>query len=203
MKVDTDTLPIQERYDHLLSVISSERFLKKQGLGNDIPFFICPFPPREAVPMDRMRQQLKNRLQQQGIVILEINLYDLTVEILKKRKIWEHVLDIEKDTAKEEIQELLQGVLDPESHLIPEVGAKMSQTSFDVMFISGVGEVFPYIRSHNVLSNLQSTAKKQPSVMFFPGVYTQSLEKGASLDLFGRLHDDKYYRAFNIFHWEA
>ena len=176
MKVDTDTLPIQERYDHLLSVISSERFLKKQGLGNDIPFFICPFPPREAVPMDRMRQQLKNRLQQQGIVILEI---------------------------KEEIQELLQGVLDPESHLIPEVGAKMSQTSFDVMFISGVGEVFPYIRSHNVLSNLQSTAKKQPSVMFFPGVYTQSLEKGASLDLFGRLHDDKYYRAFNIFHWEA
>ena len=96
MKVDSDTLPIQERYDHLLSVISGERFLKKQGLGNDIPFFICPFPPREAVPMDRMRQQLKNRLQQQGIVILEINLYDLTVEILKKRKIWEHVLDIEK-----------------------------------------------------------------------------------------------------------
>ena len=153
--------------------------------------------------MDRMRQQLKNRLQQQGIVILEMNLYDLAVEILKKRNIWEHVLDIEKDTAKAEIQELLQGVLDPESHLVPEIGVKMSQASFDVMFISGVGEVFPYIRSHNVLSNLQSTAKEQPTVMFFPGVYTQSLEKGASLDLFGRLHDDKYYRAFNIFHWEA
>ena len=203
MKMDPDVLPIQERYDHLLSVISSERFLKKQGLGNEVPFFICPFPPREAVPMDRMRQQLKNRLQQQGIVILEMNLYDLAVEILKKRNIWEHVLDIEKDTAKAEIQELLQGVLDPESHLVPEIGVKMSQASFDVMFISGVGEVFPYIRSHNVLSNLQSTAKEQPTVMFFPGVYTQSLEKGASLDLFGRLHDDKYYRAFNIFHWEA
>lgn len=203
MKMDTDVLPIQERYDHLLSVISSERFLKKQGLGNDIPFFICPFPPREAVPMDRMRQQLKNRLQQQGIVILAVNLYDLAVEILKKRKIWEHILDIEKDVAKEELTELLQGVLDPESHLVPEIGVKMSQASFDVMFISGVGEVFPYIRSHNVLSNLQSTAKEQPTVMFFPGLYTQSLEKGAWLDLFGRLHDDKYYRAFNIFHWEA
>ena len=203
MKVEPDVLPIQERYDHLLSVISSERFLKKQGLGNDIPFFICPFPPRETVPMDRMRQQLKNRLQQQGIVILEINLYDLTVEILKKREIWEHVLDIERDTAKEEIQELLQGVLDPESHLVPEIGVKMSRAPFDVMFISGVGEVFPFIRSHNVLNNLQSTAKEQPTVMFFPGVYTQSLEKGASLDLFGRLHNDKYYHAFNIFHWEA
>ena len=203
MKEATDVLAIQERYDHLLSVISSERFLKKQGLGNEVPFFICPFPPREAVPMDRMRQQLKNRLQQQGIVILEINLYDLAVEILKKRKIWEQVLDMEKNTAKEELTELLQGVLDPESHLVPEIGVKMSQASFDVLFISGVGEVFPYIRSHNVLSNLQSTAKEQPTVMFFPGVYTQSLEKGASLDLFGLLHDDKYYRAFNIFHWEA
>jgi len=53
------------------------------------------------------------------------------------------------------------------------------------------------------LNNLQSTAKEKPTVMFFPGAYTHSLESGASLDLFGRLHDDKYYRAFNIFHCEA
>jgi hypothetical protein len=54
-----------------------------------------------------------------------------------------------------------------------------------------------------VLNNLQSTAKDKPTVMFFPGTYTHSLETGSSLDLFGRLHDDKYYRAFNIFHYEA
>jgi hypothetical protein len=40
-------------------------------------------------------------------------------------------------------------------------------------------------------------------VMFFPGDYSHSLEEGASLDLFGRLHDDKYYRAFNIFDRET
>ena len=79
----------------------------------------------------------------------------------------------------------------------------MQDAEFDVMFITGVGEVFPYIRSHNVLNNLQSTAKDKPTVMFFPGAYTHSLETGASLDLFGRLHDDKYYRAFNIYHYEA
>ena len=37
---------------------------------------------------------------------------------------------------------------------------------------------------------------------------TESLSKimqatGASLDLFGRLHDDKYYRAFNILNYEV
>ncbi|MBN9325199.1 MAG: DUF1788 domain-containing protein, partial [Delftia acidovorans] len=54
----------------------------------------------------------------------------------------------------------------------------------------------------NVLNNLQSTAKEKPTVMFFPGKYTQSLDTGASLDLFGILHDDKYYRAFDITHYE-
>lgn len=203
MNTHTDIMPLQDRYDHLLRVISGERFLNKKGLGNEVPFFICPYPPEEALAMNRMQNQLKNRLEHQGIGVLNINLYDLAINLLKDRGIWEQILDIEKETTKDEIKELLQGVLDPEFHLVPEIGAIMAKASFDVMFISGVGEVFPYIRSHNVLNNLQSTAKEKPTVMFFPGVYTQTLEKGASLDLFGRLHDDKYYRAFNIFHREA
>jgi hypothetical protein len=193
----------QERFDHLLKLISSERFLKKQGLGNEVPFFICPFPPKDAVPMERIRHQLQNRLQQMGIRILEINLYDLAIEMLKQRGIWEQIIETEKDVPKEQLKELLQGVLDSEAHLIPAIAEKMKESPHDVMFIAGVGEVFPYIRSHNVLNNLQSTAKDNPTVMFFPGLYTHSLEDGASLDLFGRLHDDKYYRAFNIFHCEV
>jgi hypothetical protein len=97
--------------------------------------------------------------------------------------------------------ELLQGVLDVELHLVPAIAAKMAQADeFAVLFLTGIGEIFPYIRSHNVLNNLQSTAKARPTVMFFPGRYTQSLEQGASLELFGVLHDDKYYRAFNVYH---
>ena len=54
-----------------------------------------------------------------------------------------------------------------------------------------------------MLNNLQSTAKDQPTIMFFPGQYRQEIGSGASLDLFGRIHDDKYYRAFNILHYEV
>ena len=200
MSADLEHRPIQERFQHLLMLISSERFLKRQGLGNEVPFFICPYKSEEAVEMGRIQKQLLNRLNQGGVRILEINLYDTSIELLRRRGIWDQILEMETEIAKDEIKELLQGVLDPEAHLIPEIAARMQQTEFDVMFITGVGEVFPYIRSHNVLNNLQSTAKDQPTVMFFPGAYTHSLEHGASLDLFGRLHDDKYYRAFNIFH---
>ena len=200
MSVDLENRPMPERFQHMLTLISSKRFLQKQGLGKEVPFFICPYKPEEAVEMGRIQKQLANRLDQSGIRILEINLYDTSIELLRRRGIWNQVLEMESSVAKDEIMELLQGVLDPEAHLIPEIAAKMQEADFDVMFITGVGEVFPYIRSHNVLNNLQSTAKDQPTVMFFPGAYTHSLENGASLDLFCRLHDDKYYRAFNIFH---
>ncbi|ASE25578.2 DUF1788 domain-containing protein [Psychrobacter cryohalolentis] len=193
----------KKSYDHLFSVISSEHFLKMQGLGNEVPFFICPFRPEESNEMLRLEDQLTKQLQKNGINILAINLYDLSIELLKEREIFDQILEVEQQIDKEQLKELLQGVLDPESHLAPAIASKLSSTEYDVLFLSGVGEVFPYIRSHNVLNNLQSTAKEKPTVIFFPGAYTHSLESGASLDLFGRLHDDKYYRAFNIYHCEA
>ena len=203
MALHSKMMTPQEMYPHLLELIGSERFLKKEGLGNEIPFFICDYAPKYAVDMARMQNQLQNRLQQQGVKVLHIDLYDLASEILHDRKIWQRIIDTEKNVEKDQLKELLQGVLDSETHLVPAIAKKMSENPFDVLFISGVGEVFPYIRSHNVLNNLQSTAKNQPTIMFFPGEYTHSLQDGASLDLFGRLHDDKYYRAFNIFDCEV
>ena len=150
--------------------------------------------------MGRLGKGLITELGHKGIRVLKINLYDLSIELLQARGVWDRVLSVEETITKDELKELLQGVLDPEKHLIPAMAEKMAQEEFDVLFISGVGEVFPYIRSHTVLNNLQSAAKERPTVMFFPGNYTQSQEKGASLDLFDLLHDDKYYRAFNIYH---
>lgn len=138
--------------------------------------------------------------------MLDINLYDLSIELLQARagnsdgsRLWDDVLAVEAGVEKDNLLELLQNVLGVEDYLIPAIGERLQRSGFDVLFLSGIGEVFPYIRSHNVLNNLQSTAKDKPTVLFFPGEYRHSLEQGASLELFGLLHDDKYYRAFNIF----
>jgi hypothetical protein len=153
--------------------------------------------------MEQSREKLVVQLNQRGVRVLEINLYDLSLGILKNRDILDQILAIESSVSKDELKELLQGVLDPENHLIPAISQIINDNKFDVLFLSGVGEVFPYLRSHNVLNNLQSVAKDKPTVMFFPGEYAYSLESGASLDLFGRLRDDKYYRAFNINDYEV
>jgi hypothetical protein len=183
---------------HLLNVIASQRFLKNEGLNNEVPFHICPFDPDISHDIMLLIKQLKNELADKGISILEINLYDLVIEILKEEGDWEWLLENEPDVSREELKNELQGILDAETILIPSIVKKMESANYDVIFITGVGEVFPYIRSHNILNNLQRVAKEQPTLMFFSGRYGHSRASGASLRLFDRLTDDKYYRAFNI-----
>jgi len=203
MNKEIRTQPIAERFEHLLRVISSSRFQRMEGLGNEVPFFICDFKPSEANEMARMQKQLANRLIQQGPRVLDINLYDLSVDIMKAEGDWEWYLTNESALPKAKLMEEIQSILDVESVLVPAMSARMAEEDFHVLFISGVGEVFPFIRSHNVLNNLQKAAKHRPTVMFFPGSYIHSIATGASLELFGRLRDDKYYRAFNIYDYKV
>ncbi|MBA4043544.1 MAG: DUF1788 domain-containing protein [Erythrobacter sp.] len=193
----------KERVEHLFKVVTSERFLTKQGPGNEVPFYICPYPAEEGLSMVEDRLGLITRIKHAGVTVLDLSLYDLSLSILEERGILQQVIEMEQDTEKAELRELLQSVLDPEANLTPKIGEAIRTTPHDVIFLSGVGEVYPYIRSHNVLNNLQSTAKDKPTVLFFPGSYTHSLAVGASLDLFGVLHDDKYYRAYDILNYEV
>lgn len=197
--VEWSQMSFPERFKHLHAVMSSDRFLKMHSLNNEIPFYICPFKANEMVEMERITKQLANRLGQENVQVLEVNLYDLSIEHLKKEGDWDWYLGNETSMTKPKLLEELQSMLDVETVVAPAIANEMAKESFDVMFITGVGEVFPFMRSHNVLNNLQKIAKSKPTVIFFPGEYTHSIAGGASLELFGRLRDDKYYRAFNIF----
>jgi hypothetical protein len=82
--------------------------------------------------------------------------------------------------------------------LLPKIKQLIEESEAQVYFLTGIGLVFPFIRSHTVLNNLQSIAKDSPTITFFPGDYN-----GHTLNLFGLLKDDNYYRAFNIEKIEA
>jgi hypothetical protein len=187
----------------LFAVLSSKRFLQMEGLSNEVPFFIYPYDPEDALPIAGSKKRIKNRLANKGIEVREINLYDLSVEILKARGVWDRLLALEPEQDKDDFRELLQGMLDPQLHIAPAIRAELAEGDFDILFLTGIGEVFPYIRSHNVLNNLQSVVTGRPMLMFFPGRYEQSDTLGSSLVLFGRLKDDQYYRAKNILEQEA
>ncbi|MDD3020567.1 MAG: DUF1788 domain-containing protein [Alphaproteobacteria bacterium] len=193
----------KELFNHLLKVIASQRFLKMQGLNQEVPFFLCPFSVKLKQEIEQMIPQLKRHLANKEIGVVEINLYDLCIKLLKTEGVFDQLLEIESDTDKGYFLESLQSMLDVETHIVPAIERIINeQKKIDILFLTGVGEVFPYIRTHNILNNLQRVAKQFPSVLFFPGEYTHSLEKGATLRLFGELPDDKYYRAYDITHYK-
>lgn len=200
----TNAADLHKQEEHLFAVLSGKRFLQMEGLSNEVPFFIYPYPPEASLAVAQAKKRIKSKLStKHGITVREVNLYDLAVEILKERGVWERVLQAEPDQDKDDFREMLQGMLDPQLHIAPAIRTKIEDGEFDIFFLTGIGEVFPYIRSHNVLNNLQSVVTGKPMLMFFPGRYEQSDTLGSSLVLFGRLKDDQYYRAKNILEQEA
>ena len=68
---------LQASFDHLLTVLSGKRFLQKEGLGNEVPFFICPFEASISVEVLRLEKQLVNRLEQSGIRVSLKSIYTI------------------------------------------------------------------------------------------------------------------------------
>jgi len=189
---------LAQTVETLFQVIRSESFLERKGLGNELPFFISAYHPALQPQVDKSIPSLEKRLSNQGIAVVRLNLYDLVVELLQTRGIWDRLLEKEPSIAKAQLFTTLLNATDSKDKLVPLIRAKLEATPCRVVLIDGVGLVFPYIRSHTVLENLQSVTRQTPTVLFFPGDYSFVEGRGSYLKLFGTLPDDRYYRAFNI-----
>ena len=202
MRLTQRDLPGDEK--HVYEVLRSERFLKMEGLSKEVPFFIYHFPPFWALEVDGMRDRVQTKLQSDdGLSIVEINLYDLTIELLKDRGVWAQVLNLEPTMDKAEFREVLQGMLDPHDHLAPAIRAQLDAQPSDMVFLTGIGEVFPFIRTHTVLENLQSVVTGRPMLAWFPGTYEFTQTSGHQLRALNLSASDSYYRAKDILEQEA
>ena len=184
---------ITEKFSHLYKVISSQRFLSKESLGGEIPFFIAAYKAEQQNEVSDSIKMLIKKLDTNGVPVLELNLYDIACEILEEKGGIDKMFRVEKGRSKQKFLRALQSSLNIHEVLMPKIKKKIEENEAKVYFLTGIGLVFPFIRSHNILNNLQNVAKEAPTVAFFPGDYN-----GHSLNLFGLLKDDNYYRAFNI-----
>jgi hypothetical protein len=184
---------LTENFNHLYKVISSPNFLNKQSLGGEIPFFISTYEAKEENEITEAIRLLQNKLNNAGVPVLELNLYDITCEILESKGGIEKMFRVERRKSKDKFLRALQSSLNIHQVLMPKISELIKQSDAKVYFLTGIGACYPFIRSHNILNNLQNVAKDCPTVAFFPGEYT-----GHALNLFGLLKDDNYYRAFNI-----
>ncbi len=189
----SQTYNTSQYFESLFQILSSNRFLNKEGLGGELPFFIHSFPVSKQAIVDANIQSLNKRLQNEGIEVLDVNLYKLCIDILKRGKIFDQIVEQEVKMSKLRLNRVLVSNLNVERVIIPEIHKRHAESNARIVFLTGVGEVFPFIRSHSILNNTQTLVGNIPLVMFFPGSYNNK-----TLTLFELIKDENYYRAHNL-----
>lgn len=183
--------------EKLFELLSNEKFLRMEGLGNEVPFFVYAYDIKQQEEMYKRVANLTKRLNVSGKEVCLVGLYDMVIRHFEESGELEDLFRFEQQVPKNEFMEEMQGYLSVDSVIKPYFKKMLSRKSYSLVFVYQVGEVFPFLRSHILLNNLQSVVTDIPLVLFFPGEYVTSYEHGFKLNLFGKF-EGPYYRAFKL-----
>ena len=183
--------------DTLFQILSNEKFLRMEGLGNEVPFFVQTYDVANQIAMYRRIAELVKRLETSGVRTLLVSLYDMVIDHFEQAGELEDLFSFEATVSKEEFQAEMHSYTNPDDLVRPYFASKMKEDQYRLILVYQVGEVFPFMRTHNVLNNLQTVVADRPLVVFFPGEYEATPEKGFCLSLFGKF-PGPYYRAFKL-----
>lgn len=188
----TDSLT--QRLNEILPKMASSDFLSGKGLGNEIAFYIFDYPPQAELHIrDHIRVLMAHIPKiRPGIRVKHINLFDLIIDHLEERGLLHKSFQMQRDKGDPALQKALNGPLKPE-RLVEVFAKRVQPEEQDLVLVSGVGSVWPLVRSHNLLNNLQTVMGQTPLVLFYPGRYD-----GQALRLFGKIKSNNYYRAFRL-----
>ena len=164
-----------------------------KNLGGELPLFIQPIPVTGQTEIDGQVERLVSRLGKKGKTAIIINLYELTIQLLEEEGVLETILEEESDIPQEDIASTLDSILDMKSVIIPRIQDRICESGPDFVFVTGVGRVYPFIRSHGILNNIEELAMNNNLILFFPGEYNN-----LQLSLFGTISDENYYRGHNL-----
>ena len=183
---------ILERLDKLKARIQDEGFLKGHGLSNEVNIHIFCYDPADEMAVRYFTEQLVSD-QDIRCHVNEKNLYKVFLKLCEDSRLLDRIPGIEKNNGPEFILKNLQGRTASAKNFVTEI-CKDGFSEGDVLLITGVGEAFPFIRSHDVLNAIQpQDSGKIPIVVMYPGTFD-----GRDVQLFSRLPKKGYYRAFNI-----
>ena len=189
-------MEFKDRLDAIWDRISSKEFLENKGVANEVRYYVFDY---EACDEQIVRQKItdllaKNNPDADGFKLVEYDIFKVILSILEERGYVDKCIRFEKEKGREylynAIAKLLRLTTDKNlivNHIIENTPENA------VVFLTGIGKVYPFVRAHNILNSLHQVFDRVPVVMFYPGNWN-----GQSLSLFGTISDGNYYRAFPL-----
>ena len=168
---------IKQELDKIRNRIADPNFLSNKGLSNEVGIHVFCYDPAEEIIV----RDFIARLQAESGTPYHI----------EDKRVLSSVAGLEEKRGKDYLLKQLQKIATPEA-LLKYMKYEPHERG-DVLFITGVGKIYPFMRSHKMLNSMQHLFEDIPIVMFYPGSFN-----GKDLGLFGKFLDGHYYRAFNL-----
>jgi hypothetical protein len=183
---------LQNRLDLILERIDNPQFLKNDGLGNEIGFWVFDYPAKHELIVRDYVKHLTEKLEKRGFKFRNVHIFQTLIEMLNSRGLLERTFAREKQVGVEAIRTTLVGPLS-QKKVAEFIATQIQPETLDFVLLTGLGNAWPLVRGHELLSALQDVMGKTPLVLFYPGEYS-----GQDLHPFGLIDSKNYYRAFKL-----
>ena len=176
--------------DRLKARIQESSFLEGKGLSNEVNIQMFCYKAEDEMTVLHFIEQLKED-KTLACRVVECNLYKTFLSICDDLDIMDAIADMEDSEGGIFLLEQLHSAIG-EREFIEKIQYSPHEKG-DVLMLTGVGDVFPFMRVHNLLEALQPHFSDIPILVMYPGKFN-----GHQLKLFNRLKPNDYYRAFNV-----
>ena len=159
---------LTQRLNQILPKLTSDDFLSTRGIGHEIAFYIFDYAPENEL---RIREHIRFLLDhlpknRPGLRVTHVNLFDFLIHYLKERNLLERSFRLQREKGNDALLKALKGVLHEE-----RIARRFADTAkpgeHDLVLISGIGSVYPLLRSHTLLSNLHAIMGQTPLALFY------------------------------------
>lgn len=181
---------IKERLDRVRELIEDRDFLEGKGLSNEVNIRIFCYDAKEEMAVKHFVNQIKTD-QSLSCRLIDCDLYKIFLEACEDIDILDAISDMENEDGSKYLLEQLNHTIG-EDEFVQKINYS-PHLAGDILLITGVGEVFPFMRVHSLLEALQAHFSDVPILLMYPGVFDKHY-----LKLFNKLKPNDYYRAFNV-----
>ena len=185
----------ERRAQLLRECLCSEDFLANKGIGNEIGFHTFCYDPALEFEARALFDTLSRDAEADKLpcTLKVVNLYDAVLAILDDLDVLEAMQEQEANFGSKAVLDDVVDYCQPD--VVSNVVLDLTQPHVpgDAILLVGVGEVYPFLRVHNLFDSMQSDFSDVPVIAAYPGTFN-----GSSVTLFNRLAAENYYRAIDI-----
>lgn len=178
------------RLDQLKDFIQSEEFLTGKGLSNEVNIRVFCYDGKEEMAVRRFIQNVEKE-RALSCRPMVIHLYRRFLELCSAMGILGAAEEMEQEEGSAYLLEQLQFAVNAGE--MAESIAAAPHEDRNLLILTEVGEVYPFLRVHQLLESLQPRFPDMPILVMYPGTFN-----GRQLRLFDKMTPSDYYRAFTI-----